>query len=151
MIASARLLCAGALGAVTGVVACASSPSSRAEGSSQSVSQAGKPAAARDRSRMDTTDLRGSTYRNAYDAITATHPDWLRAAGGTKSLGGTGNGLPAIVGVFVDGSQRSMGVDYLKSLNVVEVREIKHLSASESLIHYGSEFAFGAIVVTLHP
>lgn len=55
------------------------------------------------------------------------------------------------MGVFIDGSQRSMGLDYLKSVNVAEVREVRHLSASESLVHYGADYSFGAVVVVLRP
>lgn len=146
-LAAIALLCTIAAACASGSSA---GPATQA-GSASIPSTASRAPSRGDRTRLDTTDFRGHNYRNLYDAIQTTHSEWLRAVSGTKSLGGTGNGVAATVGVFIDGSQRSMGIDYLKSVNVEEVRQVRHLAASESLINYGPDYSFGAIVVTLRP
>jgi len=79
---------------------------------------------------MDSTMLWTGNYGTVYDAITAQHSDWLLARGGPS-----GGRLPEL-GVWVDASLRSRGVDYLKSIRPTDIRSIKRLSPTETLSSY---------------
>jgi hypothetical protein len=102
--------------------ACASK-SATASGSSAAKSR-------RDPSVMDSSMLWYGNYGTVYDALTAQHSDWLLARGGPS-----GGRLPE-VGVWLDASQRSRGVDFLKSVRPTDIRSVKRLSPTETLSSY---------------
>jgi hypothetical protein len=128
---------------------------------------AGIAATPRDRTLMDTTDLAGHGYANAYAAVVAARPEWLRAVAGPPSRreanGPDGGGrfptsrqvaratgeTGAMIGVFVEGSRQPVGLAYLGTLSPQAVLRLQHLSASEAMATYGPEWAWGAIIVRL--
>jgi hypothetical protein len=97
-------------------------------------------AARRDRSIMDTTELRGGNFSSVYDAISALHADWLLPRGGPQT------GRPPELGVWIEGQLRTRGVDYLKSLRPVDVKQVRRLTTTESLHTYS--WPWGGLVIT---
>ncbi|HET9425758.1 MAG TPA: hypothetical protein VFO55_10335 [Gemmatimonadaceae bacterium] len=95
----------------------------------------------RDSSIMDTTDLRSHDYSTVYDAISRQHADWLFPRGGPVG------GQRPVLGVWIEGNMRSMGVDYLRTLRPVDVRQVRRLSTTESLHTYS--WPWGGLVITL--
>lgn len=95
----------------------------------------------RNTSIMDTTDLRSHNYSTVYDAITGQHADWLLPRGGP-----VGNREP-VLGVWIEGTTRSLGVDYLRNLRPVDIRQVRRLSTTESLHTYS--WPWGGLVITL--
>jgi hypothetical protein len=112
------------------VVACASSGGT-----------SGTRAPRRDPSVMDTTDLRGANYSTVYDAISAQHADWLLPRGGPQT------GRPPELGVVIDGQRRQRGVQYLRELRPVDVKQVRRLSSTEALNTYS--WPWGGLVITL--
>lgn len=90
---------------------------------------------------MDTTDFRGRNYGSIYDAISAQHADWLLPRGGPVN-----SQLP-MLGVFVEGSMRSRGIEYLRELRPVDVVAVRRLSATESL--HSFQWPWGGLLLTL--
>lgn len=94
--------------------------------------------------------LQGHDYGSVYQAIMATHSDWLRPNGGTTSLGAPGKaGNTPVVGIFIDGSAKPLDMEALRALVPGNVKMIKKIQASESMVTYGPDWAWGAIVITL--
>ena len=89
---------------------------------------------------MDTTELRGGDYSTVYDAISRLHADWLLPRGGPS-----GGRAPAL-GVFVEGQLRDRGVAYLRNLRPIDVKQVRRLSATESLNTYS--WPWGGLVIT---
>lgn len=99
---------------------------------------------------MDSTALSGHDYGSVYQAIMATHSDWLRPVGGTTSLGSASKPANApVIGIFVEGSSKPLDVDYLRELVPGNVKMIRKISASESMVTFGPDWAWGAIIITL--
>jgi hypothetical protein len=130
-----------ALSLAAGLAACASKATTAAEGTPASASRAPR----RDPSIMDTTEFRTGEFSTIYDAISRKHSDWLMVRGGATNA--TPGGQTQSVGVWVDGSMRNRGIQYLKDTRPIEVKLIKHLSPTESLHTYS--WPWGGIVVTL--
>jgi hypothetical protein len=132
---------------------------------SSKTSASGAAATPRDRTIMDSSELVGSTYANAYAAVMAARPEWLRAPIGPppprEPAGGRDVRFPTAgqvaratnggttIGVFVQGGKQALGISYLNTLPVHQVAWLKHLSPSEAMSVYGPEWAWGAIVVGL--
>lgn len=95
----------------------------------------------RNTSIMDTTELRGHNYSTVWDAISAQHADWLLPRGGPSG------GLSPQLGVWIEGSVRNMGADYLRNLRPVDIRQVRRLSTTESLHTYS--WPWGGLVITL--
>lgn len=89
---------------------------------------------------MDTTDLHSRDYSTLFDAISALRPDWLLPRGGP-----TGTQNPQL-GVWLEGSTRSVGVGYLRNLRPLDVRRVRRLSTTESLHTYS--WPWGGLVIT---
>ena len=100
----------------------------------------GASAPRRDRSIMDTVELRDPRFSTVYDAISALHGDWLLARGGPS-----GGRMPEL-GVWIDGQMRTRGVDYLKTIRPVDIKQVKRLSTTESLHSYN--WPWGGLVIT---
>jgi hypothetical protein len=100
-------------------------------------------AAARDRDRsvMDTTELRGGNFSTVYDAVAALHADWLLPRGGPQ-----GQRSPEL-GIWIEGQMRARPVDFLKTIRPVDIRQLRRLSTTESLHTYS--WPWGGLVVTL--
>lgn len=97
--------------------------------------------ARRDSEVMDSTDIRGHNYSTVYDAISAQHANWLLPRGGP-----TGQRAPEL-GVWIGGRTTSVGVEYLRQMRPVDVKEIRRLSTTESLHTYS--WPWGGLVITL--
>jgi hypothetical protein len=109
---------------------------------SKSRSASGGTATAnrRDRSVMDSTELRDPSFSTVYDAISRLHADWLLPRGGPS-----GGRAPAL-GVFVEGQLRDRGVSFLQSLRPVDVKQVRRLTTTESLNTYS--WPWGGLVIT---
>lgn len=135
-------------------------------GCASSNKAAGTAATPRDRTLIDSIEIVSGGYANAYAAVLAARPEWLRAPIGPpppREPGGRDVRFPTAaqvaratrestsLGVFVDGTKQAMGVSYLNTLPVTHVAWLKHLSPSEAMSIYGPEWAWGAILVRLRP
>ncbi len=80
---------------------------------------------------------------NVYDALRQLRPRWLRARAG----GGATRTLRVTVYM---GSQRMGGVEFLRTLDAQEVRELRYYTGSEATTMFGTDNAGGAIVITRH-
>ncbi len=78
---------------------------------------------------------------NVYDALRRLRPRWLTGRGGARGAGGIG------VSVYV-GRQRMGDVDFLRTLDLQGVREVRYHNASDATTTFGTEAAGGAIVIT---
>ncbi len=78
---------------------------------------------------------------NEYDALRQLRPRWLRARGGGGATRTT------TVSVYM-GSQRMGTVDFLRTLDVQGVREVRFLTGSEATTMFGTDNAGGVIVIT---
>lgn len=95
----------------------------------------------RDPSIMDSTELRDGNYSTVHDAISATRADWLLARGGPS-----GTRRPEL-GVWIEGTTRSVGVAYLRNLRPIDIRQVRRLTTTESLHTYS--WPWGGLVITL--
>lgn len=77
---------------------------------------------------------------NAYQAVQRLRPQWLRPRG-QGSIGGT-----TVVTLFVDGSPRGQASD-LNSMQVINIEEIRYLSASEAAFQFGTIAGNGGTLV----
>jgi hypothetical protein len=114
-----------------------------AVGAERADSTPAKPRPRRDRNVLTPDELTAGRYPNAYVAIEALHPDWLRPQGGPKSLHGFSPHVP----VFEAGRTVNMGFEYLRQLGAVDFVRIVRLSSVESAFRYGAERSWGALVV----
>ena len=95
----------------------------------------------RDRSVIDSTELRGGNYSTVYDAVSALHADWLLPRGGPQ-----GQRSPEL-GIWIEGQTRARPVDFLRTLRPVDIRQVRRLSTTESLHTYS--WPWGGLVITL--
>jgi hypothetical protein len=82
------------------------------------------------------SELQSMQQLSVYDAIGRLRPNWLRSRSGVQ---------PA---VMMDGNRQAGGMDVLRSLRVVDVQELRYMSASDATTRYGTGFDGGAILVT---
>ena len=78
-----------------------------------------------------------------YAAINQLRPAYLITRG-ASSLGAAS---PEFVQVYVDGVRRG-DIQVLRQIHAVDVKEVRHLSASEATQRFGTGNTMGAIVVT---
>lgn len=95
----------------------------------------------RNTSIMDTAELRGHNFSTVYDAISARHADWLLPRGGPSG------GRNPTLGVWIEGSTRSLGVEYLRTIRPVDIGQVRRLSTTESLHSYN--WPWGGLVLSL--
>ncbi|MEJ2678380.1 MAG: hypothetical protein P8174_04790 [Gemmatimonadota bacterium] len=86
-------------------------------------------------------ELKGA--RTAYDVVQRLRPYFL------QNRGPASMNRPSGVVVMVNGIPRG-GPDVLRSINVAQVQEIRHLSASEATTKYGTGMTGGVIEVLVH-
>jgi hypothetical protein len=96
-------------------------------------------------SRVITVDeLTSAPETDLYSAIQRLRPAFFQTRGITSPGVGT---APEMIQVYVDGS-RAGGVDALRSLRTLDVKEVRRLDAGEATQRYGTGNTMGAIVVT---
>lgn len=76
-----------------------------------------------------------------YTAIQRLRPSYLQNRGTTSPT------TTAAIQVYVDGMKKG-DTDFLKSINVFDVKEVRHLSAPDATQRYGIGHSMGAILVT---
>jgi hypothetical protein len=108
--------------------------------SSGTASGGAATAARRDPTVIDEAELHGGTHASVFDLIRSTRADWLLARGGPS-----GGQMPQL-GVWTDASQRSRGVDYLRTISPKDIKRVKRLSTTETLQSYN--WPWGGLVVT---
>lgn len=79
--------------------------------------------------------------QNVYEVIQRIRPAWLRARGMGMDSSTEG------VMVYLDGAPLS-GVDELRTWDVNQVQEIRHLDARDATTRFGTGHSNGAILVT---
>ena len=121
-----------AIALVVGSTACASKGATASGGAATT--------ARRDPTVIDQAELHGGTHATLFDLIRTTRADWLLARGGPS-----GGQMPQ-VGVWTDASQRSRGVEYLKTISPKDVKRVKRLSTTETLHSYA--WPWGGLVLT---
>jgi hypothetical protein len=94
----------------------------------------------RDPTVIDAAELHSTTHASVFDLIRTTRADWLLARGGPS-----GGQMPQL-GVWTDASQRSRGVDYLKTIGPKDIKRVKRLSTTETLHSYN--WPWGGLVLT---
>ena len=98
----------------------------------------------RDTNVITVDELTSAPETDLYAAIQRLRPAFFQTRGMTSPGIGT---APEMIQVYVDGS-RAGGVDALRSLRTLDVKEVRRLSASEATQRYGTGNTMGAIVVT---
>jgi hypothetical protein len=107
-------------------------------------SQQGQTSSRRDPNVIAAEELDTAPETDLYAAIQHLRPMFFETRGRTSPGIGT---APEMIQVYVDGS-RANGVDALRQLRPLDVREVRHLSATEATQRYGTGHTMGAIVVT---
>lgn len=82
--------------------------------------------------------------RDAYEAVRALRPEWLR--GRARSALTPGGGSPA---VFIDGSP-PQDASILRTIPAGDVASIRYLGSSDATTRFGTGHAAGALVVRTH-
>ncbi len=89
----------------------------------------------RSRNVITVEELSGMMDQNAYDAIRRLRPQWLTTRGS------------AIV-VFVE-STRAGAVDYLRTIALTDVAELRYISASDATTRFGTGYPGGVVQVRM--
>jgi hypothetical protein len=93
---------------------------------------------------ISTEELATVAHYDLYAAINQLRPAYL-VTRGVSSLGvGT---APEVVQVYVDGVRKG-DLQVLHQINAIDVKEVRHLSATEATQRFGTGNTLGAIVVT---
>jgi hypothetical protein len=126
--------CAAALVWALGA-GCASSPSSGANGATPVAGRRTGPVITQE-------ELEGSMATNALEAIQRLRPNFLSTRGP-----GTINAVDEGIIVYVNGI-RLGGTDTLRDLPVVDLKEIRYMSAADATQRFGTGHSHGAILIT---
>src|SRR5262249_19095614 len=89
-------------------------------------------------------ELASAPESDLFSAIQRLRPSFFQTRGITSPGVGT---APEMIQVYVDRSQAG-GVDALRSLRTLDVKEVRRLDAGEATQRYGTGNTMGAIVVT---
>ena len=93
---------------------------------------------------ITTEELASVGHYDLYAAINQLRPAYL-VTRGVSSLGvGT---VPEVVQVYVDGVRKG-DLQVLHQINAIDVKEVRHLSATEATQRFGTGNTMGAILVT---
>jgi len=139
------MILGGALASMTAACASGSASSGSSAGSTRVAA-----AAARARStsgRLERADFNKPEFGNMYDAVRVLRPDWLQARGGAKTFGGGAEA--AVIGIFIEGRAVGYLPDKLREFVPGNVLRLHRILASEAMANYGTQWAWGGIVVTL--
>lgn len=82
-----------------------------------------------------------------YDAVRVLRPDWLQARGGPRTF--TAGAQQPVVGIFIEGRTVGYLPDKLKDFVPGNVLRLRRILPSEAMASYGTQWAWGGIVVTL--
>jgi hypothetical protein len=88
-------------------------------------------------------ELAKVAHSDLYAAINQLRPAYLV----TRGASSFGNGAAEVVQVYVDGVRRG-DLQVLRQINAIDVKEVRHLSATEATQRFGTGNTMGAIVVT---
>ena len=89
-------------------------------------------------------ELASSGAANALEAIQRLRPAMLRSRGGSQVSDGSGTEQ---IMVYVDGIGTG-GLQSLTSVAVLNVKEIRYISATDATTRFGTNHAMGAILVS---
>ena len=95
-----------------------------------------------DRNVVEAVELAATGAPDLYTALRQVRPEFLQARGVSSIR--TGN--PDLPAVYLDGVAIG-GVDELSRISTVEVREVRRLTAQETLVRTGTNSPGGAILV----
>lgn len=121
------------LAASVGLASCASS-----------ATQQSGAAPRRDTSVITAEELATIPQGDLYSAIEQLRPTFLQTRGVTSPGVGT---APEVLNVYVNGT-RSGDVNVLHQIQVIDVKEVRRLSATEATQRFGTGHTMGAILVT---
>ena len=116
---------------------CASSSGSTAQTTTTASSR-------RDTNVITAEELATVAQGDLYLAVQQLRPTFLQTRGATSTGVGT---APEVLQVYVNGV-RSGDVNSLHQIQVIDVREVRRLSATEATQRYGTGHTMGAILVT---
>ena len=89
-------------------------------------------------------ELAKVAHNDLYAAINQLRPAYLVTRGASSFGVST---APEVVQVYVDGVRRG-DLQVLHQINAIDVKEVRHLSATEATQRFGTGNTMGAIVVT---
>lgn len=104
------------------------------------ASRAGGPRESRDV--ITAVQIAGTQAQNAYDAIEQLQPQWLSSRGATSLTDPT----PTAASVFMDGMQVGT-VEYLKTVQVIDISELKYYAAGAASARFGMGHQRGVIEI----
>ncbi len=85
-------------------------------------------------------ELQETDVTNAYDAVQRLRPAWFRVRGTASTRGSSP------IWVYIDGV-RAGELERLRTISIERVRELRHISASDATIRWGTGHTSGAIEV----
>ena len=94
-----------------------------------------------DPDRITLEELEPYPGRSVFEAIRSLRPRWLRVRTSRTFVSET------TISVIVDGVPQDGGVERLRDISALDVRELRYLSAADATTMYGSDMAGGAILV----
>lgn len=106
-----------------------------------STSSAARPSARGTSDVITETEAAGAQVSDAYQLVQRLRPQFLRTRGEQSIM------LATPIIVYVDGN-RFGGVEMLRQISALDVKEIRWLSATDATQRYGTDHASGAILVT---
>jgi hypothetical protein len=122
--------------------ACASGGSGSTSGGSASTSTAS--GTRRSASVIVPQDLLEGNFSNAFEAIEALRPNWLRPQDVRDHSGG---GAQPFVGVVMAGNRSDLGASFLRTLTPDSFKEIRRLNASQAQNRYGVVYQWGVLEI----
>jgi hypothetical protein len=105
------------------------------------ASGSGARTARSDRNLLSTEEIQAAGYSDAFEAVQALRPQWLRSRGATSI------NLQESVKVYLDGSLLG-GPEYLRQITPRSISSIRYLDALEATQRWGLDHGLGAIVVS---
>jgi hypothetical protein len=102
--------------------------------------RAGGPASSRDL--ITAAQIARTQAQNAYEAIEQLQPQWLTSRGVTSLTDDT----PTEASVFQDGMQVGR-LEYLKTVNVIDVAELRYYAAGPASARFGMGHQRGVIEI----
>lgn len=104
----------------------------------------GRPRTPAARNQLTGSQIRATDAANVYYAVQALRPQWLGSRGPTSASDPT----PTTANVAVNG-QMTGNIDFLRTLNILDVESVRFLSAGEASARYGMGHPRGVIEVDI--
>jgi hypothetical protein len=102
-----------------------------------------------DRDLLTIEDMAPYESMDVYSAIRRLRGNWFNTRSTSTMIDpNIGRNDPAQIQVYIDGVLRPDGVEALRGITVIEVREIRHLDGRDATMQYGTDHGAGAILVT---